>query len=394
MGREVPRLEPISPVGAQSLAPDADNDTMPSMQPAAPGVSRRQDLRHLAAWFLVGVVVAVLLQWLQVRALGGDWTGLVNAGQQSSLRSLIEAELGPVATVGQAGHDGQFSFLIALDPLGQGPAPDLFDHGAYRYRRILLPALGGGFGLWGGEAALLGLVVWTAVGMGLATAAIADLGGDMGTRPWVVAGVLANPGVWLSVQLLTPDVLALGLALTGAALWRRGLRTWGMVTLALAALAKDQYLLVATGLAGWEWFRAHRRPAVALVLGAVTPLAMWSIWLTATMGEGLTPRGNFSLPLVGILDAAKGWAVTGAKDVTFSLIATGGLLLAAVVSLLVRSAFLRWLTWPWVVLAVVSSGWVWNLGNNSLRVFAPLLTVAVLGAGSLIGPRSPVEAPA
>ena len=225
---------------------------MPSMQPAASAMSRRLGIRHLVAWFLVGVVVAVFLQWLQVRALSGDWTGLVNAGQESSLRPLIEAQLGPVATVKQAGHDGQFSYLIALDPLGRGPAPDLFDHGAYRYRRILLPALGGGFGLLGGEGALAGLAVWTMMGMGLATAAIADLGEALGARPWVVAGVLANPGVWLSVQLLTPDVLALGLALSGVALWHRGLRMWGIMALALAALAKDQYLLVAVGLAGWS----------------------------------------------------------------------------------------------------------------------------------------------
>ena len=272
---------------------------MPSMHFTTTG--RRLDLRHLVAWFLVGVVVALLLQWLQVRAVGGDWTGLVNTGRQSALRPLIEAELGPVSTVEQAGHDGQFSYLIAVDPLGRGEAPNLFDHGAYRYRRILLPALAGGFGLWDGEGALAGLIVWSAIGMGLATAAVADLGASFGTRPWVVAGVLANPGVWLSVQLLTPDVLALGLALTGVALWSRHLRVWGVVALALAALAKDQYLLVAFGLAGWEWFRANRREAVLVVVGAAVPLAIWSIWLTVTMGEGLTPRGNFSVPFGGHL---------------------------------------------------------------------------------------------
>ena len=198
---------------------------MPSMHFTTTG--RRLDLRHLVAWFLIGVVVALLLQWLQVRAVGGDWTGLVNTGRQSALRPLIEAELGPVSTVEQAGHDGQFSYLIAVDPLGRGEAPNLFDHGAYRYRRILLPALAGGFGLWDGEGALAGLIVWSAIGMGLATAAVADLGASFGTRPWVVAGVLANPGVWLSVQLLTPDVLALGLALTGVALWSRASSSLG-----------------------------------------------------------------------------------------------------------------------------------------------------------------------
>ena len=355
--------------------------------PTMPIAAERDNLPllQLAGWFLLSVVVAVVLQWLQVRALGGDWTGLVNTGESSNLRPLIEAELGPVATIERAGHDGQFSFLIALDPLGTGPAPDLFDHGAYRYRRILLPALGGGFGLFDGEAALAGLILWSAVGMGLATAAIVDLGASFGTRPWVVAGVLANPGVWLSVQLLTPDILALGLALTGVVLWRRGLRFWGVLGLALAALAKDQYLLVAAGLAGWEWFRSHRREAVLLAAGAVTPLAIWSIWLTVTMGEGLTPRGNFSLPLVGIVSAANGWADTGAKDLTFSLIITAGLLLAAIVPLFVRSALLRWLTWPWVLVAVLSSTWVWDFGNNSLRVLAPLIVFGVLGIAAMAG---------
>jgi hypothetical protein len=371
------------------LAPEADNDTMPSMRSSA--TSRRLGVRQLVAWFLVGVVVAMFLQWLQVRALGGDWTSLVNAGRQSALRPLIEAELGPVTTVEQAGHDGQFSYLIALDPLGQGEAPDLFDHGAYRYRRILLPALGGGFGLLSGEAALVGLMVWSIVGMGLATAAIADLGAARGTRPWVVAGVLANPGVWLSVQLLTPDVLALGLALGGVALWLRDYRVAGVAALALAALTKDQYLLVAAGLAGWEWFRVHRRESFLLMTGATLPLVIWSIFLTISMGEGLTPRGNFSIPFVGIIDAAGGWANTGTKDLVFSLIATAGLLAAAFVSFVTQSRLLRWLTWPWVVLAVVSSGWVWNLGNNSLRVFAPLLALAVLGVAALTESKTRAE---
>ena len=246
---------------------------------------------------------------------------------------------------------------------------------------------------WDGEGALAGLIVWSAIGMGLATAAVADLGASFGTRPWVVAGVLANPGVWLSVQLLTPDVLALGLALTGVALWSRHLRVWSLVALALAALGKDQYLLVAFGLAGWEWFRANRREAALVAVGAAVPLTIWSIWLTVSMGEGLTPRGNFSLPVVGIIDAVGGWSGTGSKDLTFSLIALLGLLLAAVIPFLVRSSLLKWLTWPWVVLAMISSGWVWNLGNNSLRVFAPLLTLSVLCLATLGRPSSRIAEP-
>jgi hypothetical protein len=349
---------------------------MLSMQPV--DTTGRLRTRQLVAWFLVGVVVAVFLQWLQVRAVGGDWTALVNTGETSTLRPFIEAELGPVTTVKAAGHDGQFSYLIALDPLSRGQTSDLFGDGAYRYRRILLPALGGGFGLLGGKAALVGLIVWSVVGMGLATAAIADLGAGLGTRPWVVAGVLANPGLWLSVQILTSDALAFGLALSGVALWRRGHRSWAVAALALAALAKDQYLLVAISLAGWEWFRNHRRDAVILVAGAAAPLAIWSIWLTGIMGQGFTPRSNLSIPLVGIFEAVPGWAQTGTANLTFSLIAIGSLLAATAILILIRSAFVQWLIWPWVVLALISSEWVWHLGNNSLRVFAPLMVFAVL----------------
>ena len=355
---------------------------------------QRLGIRQLVAWFLIGVVVALFLAWLQVRSLGNDWTGLVNAGETSALRPLIEAELGPVAPVERAGHDGQFSYLMAVDPLGRGPAHDLFDHGAYRYRRILLPALASGFGSWTGPTALAGLIVWSAIGMGLATAAIADLGSSFGGSRWVVAGVLANPGIWLSIQLLTPDVLALGLALGGVALWRRGLQVWGVAALALAALAKDQYVLVAAGLAGWEWFRANRRTATLIMVGSATPLLIWSLWLTAAMGEGLTARGNFSVPLIGIIDAARGWTETSSKDLAFSLIALAGLVLAAFTPFLVRSSLLRWLIWPWVALAVFSSGWVWDLGNNALRVFAPLLTLAVLGLTTPRGTPSGSKRPA
>ncbi len=166
---------------------------------------------------------------------------------------------------------------------------------------------------------------------------------------------------------------------------------WAVLALALAALAKDQYLMVAAGLAGFEWFRAHRREAVILVAGAATPLVIWSIWLTGTMGQGFTPRSNLSVPLVGIFEAAPGWAQNGAANLTFALITAFGLLLAIVVLYFVRSSFLNWMTLPWVILALISSEWVWKFGNNSLRVFAPLIAFSALGLAILAESRSSVR---
>lgn len=346
--------------------------------PSTRATPHRLPTRRFASWFLAGVLCALFLQFLQVRALGGDWTGLINTGETSNLRALIEAELGPVQTVERAGHDGQFSYLIARDLLGRGEAPDLFDHGAYRYRRILYPLLASGLGLFGPKATLVGLIAWAAVGMGLATAGLAAVAAALGARPWAVAGVIANPGGWLSVQLLTPDVLALGFALSGIGLWLRGSRRWAMVLLAAAALTKDQYLLVALGLAGWVWFESERRVATGIVAAAAAPLLTWSLWLTVSMGRGLTPRGNLALPLAGIVRSATRWADTTTDDLVFSLIALTALLAALALPAIAGSRLLRWLTWPWAGLAAISSTWVWDLGNNSLRVFAPLAVFAVL----------------
>ena len=71
----------------QSLAQEADNDTMPSMHTTARAGSHRLEVRQVVAWFLIGVVAAVFLQWLQVHAVGGSWTGLVNTGETSQLRA-------------------------------------------------------------------------------------------------------------------------------------------------------------------------------------------------------------------------------------------------------------------------------------------------------------------
>jgi hypothetical protein len=329
-------------------------------------------------WFLVGVVVSLWLQWTQANTFGGDWTGLIATGQESSLRPAIEQQLGVVSLTYPDGHDGQYSFLMAVDPFNRDNTAALFDSGPYRYRRILYPLLAGGAGLLSPRAALVGLVLFAAAGVGLVTAAMAGLADRFGISRWVVLVILANPGVWLSVRLLTSDVLALGLALTGLLLWWDRRAVWAVGAFALAALTKDQYLLVAFSVAAWTWFRGGRREAVGVAVGAAAPLALWVVWLTSTMGAGATVRGNFAL--LGFLDAFHVWTSTPLSDqllVGFTLTAV----VLGIVLPLRGGPLVRWLTWPWVVLALTTSGWVWNVGNNAARVFIPLWVFAALGLG-------------
>jgi len=324
-------------------------------------------------WFLLGVSVALSLQTLQAMATGG-WDGLVNVGEDSSLRPFIEQELGRVATT-PGGHDGQFSLVLALDPFGRTGTHRLFDHDAYRYRRILYPLLSGGFGLVHGRAVLAGLVLVAAFGVGLATASVARLAGLLGARLWVVFGVLANPGVWMSVQLLTSDTLALGLSLTGVVLWLERRRAWALVIFALALLTKDQYLLVPLAIAGWAWSRGLRRQAALVAVVPALPLIAWATSLDLILGGGFATRSNVAL--LGVLDSARVWTETLPAEQALIGVTIAGLCIAAVAPFRAGKLF-RWLAWPWVLLALTTSTWVWDLGNNAARVLTPLWVLGLL----------------
>jgi len=335
----------------------------------------RRSTRIFLLWLVVGTAFAAGLQARLADASGGNWTILIGVSQHDWLRAPIEHELGALAFTAPQGHDGRYSFLMAGDPFNLHDRASSFDRPAYRYRRIFYSLLAGGGGLFNGPAALAGLIVLAALGMGISTAAVASLAHRLGVSLLVVLGILANPGVWLSVIALTPDALALGLALWGVLLWWDRRYTWAIVVLALATLTKEHYLLFAFSLAGWAWFRHERKHAVALVLGATAPLALWTAWLLRTIEHGSLAGGN--LALLGILKASHIWNTVPPTERALALLTLIGVIFAAVLPIRAGS-LLRWLTWPWVALALTTSGWVWNLGNNAARVFAPVWVFAVV----------------
>jgi hypothetical protein len=49
---------------------------------------------------------------------------------------------------------------------------------------------------------------------------------------------------------------------------------------------------------------------------------------------------------------------------------------------LTRSSWLRWPILGWSILGVISSSWVWDLGNNAARAFAPILVLVALSFGN------------
>jgi hypothetical protein len=321
-------------------------------------------------WALLGGAAAIVLLVAQAEAVGGT-AGLLQVGETSALRPIIEEELGEIPLAPGPGHDGQIYYAIGLDLSGDELAP-LLDHGAYRYRRVLYPLLASAFGLLDGEGLLGGMIILAILATAITSGAVAAAAVQMGGSEWVALAVVFNPGVWLSARLLTADNLALALMAVGLLTVASSTRKT-VSAFTLSVLAKDVFLVTPAGL---SLTRERRRwllfavPAVALVI--------WMSWLTLTLGDGFTGRGNLSLPFQGIIDASRNW---GNLD-TEELLYLGFALLSVAAGVLFTVIFRSWLRVPilaWSLLGIVSSNWVWDFGNNAARAFAPIAVLVVLG---------------
>ena len=315
-------------------------------------------------WSLIGTVVAGILIAGQVTELGGA-AGLLQVGETSSLRPMIEEQLGDIPLTEFGGHDGQIFYAMGLD-LDGDQISDVLDHGAFRYRRILYPFLASLGGLLDGYPLLYGMITIAVLSMGLAAGSIAAIAAKFDRSDWLALVVVLNPGMWLSIRLLTSDALAKATMALGLLAVVSGWRvTAGLF--AVSTLSKDVYLITPAGLMA---DRATRRWSWALV--PAVALAVWATVLTITMGEGFTGRGNLDWPFAGPITASDNWGALDGGELLY----LGFALLSVAVGLgygLVRRSWLRWPILGWSLLAIISSNWVWDFGNNAARAFAPIV---------------------
>ncbi len=333
-------------------------------------------------WFLLGGVVASLLLVSQAISVGGA-AGLLQVGEANDLRPLIEAELGEIPLAQGRGHDGQMFYAIGLDLSGRDVGPFL-DHPGYRIRRILYPAVASLFGRLGGEALLYSMIVFAGLCFAWAAGTTAWIGVRGGRSDWLALAVVLNPGVWLSVRLLTSDVVALALMLGGLAAWM-GRSRLSVLAFALSGLTKDAYLLAPIGLA------TRKRWLVAAVPAAV--LLGWAAWVSTQMEGGLSPSDNFSLPLMGLVESVSNWSTLEWRDLAYMGIALTAVAVGLVVSLRNRTTWLRGPIVFWSLLGAVSSSAVWDFGNNALRAFAPLIVLLALSRTEFHDLESETDAP-
>ena len=331
-------------------------------------------------WMVIGVGMALAFMYVQSQ---GSWASLLRVGTRNPALTRIESELGPVRPPDPIGHDGQLTYLVARDPFGRADTPAIIsaidNNGpAYRYRRILVPLLAGGFGTLDGKATLFLMVALVAAGVGFSYVAIADLAFQHKVTGGIALLAMINAGALNASMLLMVDTMALGLALGGLALASRR-RPWASaVALACAALTKETYSLVPLSLAMWHL--SHKRYAVAaLNASSVAPIALWSIWSTLSLAGGAGGDGNLGVPFKGLVQAIPHWMNERFPPeivlAVFVLLTFTG---AAICLARSPRRLFQYLIAPWLVLGLCSTLLVWGKPHNAARSFAILWPLVVL----------------
>jgi hypothetical protein len=207
----------------------------------------------------------------------------------------------------QDAYDGQFNWGIAIDPLGRGDVHQAFDAASYRYGHPLY----GWFG-WLGSAdqARATPAALTVVGVAtlVAAAVLAGaLGMARGTRGWEGLFVALNPGLLYAAAHTLAEPLVAALLL--GALWAYVLdrRALLLACLTLLPLAKEEFVVVALVLAGWELLRERGGLIrTAAILATVIPAAAWWVYARIHFGAWFSSGDNaLGTPFVGWKEALR-----------------------------------------------------------------------------------------
>lgn len=231
---------------------------------AGPGRQRQSEARQ---WRtrprLVAIATITVIAYLLAGYASGGPDGQAgNPGYfiKPGTDFAVEARLPAGTTViPGSGYDGQFAFAIAQDPfLLDRETVSSLDAPAYRYRRILLPALG-----WltsGGDPEVL---QWTLPAINLlavvlSTLLLAAFLGRRGRSPWLALVSGLSIGMVAGTLNDVSDPLAAALLLAGLVFWIDNRTGPALLALTAAVFARDLYALPLAGVAAievarWRW---------------------------------------------------------------------------------------------------------------------------------------------
>jgi len=333
---------------------------------------------------LIGLIALSLSGLLVSRLLVDfDWnpTTTIKFGEELPEQvAYAEGLFGEVVVSAHAGHDGKFFFSQAMDPFYLSPETHakFLDRPTYRAQRMLYPTIAGLGGLLGPTAVAWGLIVVNVMAMGVGTAITAKLAEALGLSPWFGLAFLLNPGMIVSQNIDSADIVATA-ALMAAVLYAvRDRPLASSLALTASALSRETMILAAIGLCIY-WIRVRSKfpPVLLAPFGAV---AAWWIYVHWRLAGGLSQDTEaLGLPFQGFLEAFRGWLETP-DSLPDALI--GFVLLFASIAIAVRAVrtptALGWAVTGFAGLALIISEPVWARYFDSARALAPVLTAYVL----------------
>jgi hypothetical protein len=227
--------------------------------------------------------------WLVVTVLCLVYLAIIFAVNGGSIREFVWP-----ARTGAEGYDGQFTYYIALDPAS---AVSHLDVPAYRYQRILHPALVRLLSL--GQEPLIPwlMVVTDIVALAVGTAALEKLLIAERVSRWYALTYGLFAGVFIAVRYSTTEPLAYALVLLAILAGQRGRLSWQAVLLVLAVLAKETTLFFIVGYLAYYALERRWRDVLRLFLVALVPFIAWQIFLALWLGQpGIGSGGARATP--------------------------------------------------------------------------------------------------
>jgi hypothetical protein len=249
--------------------------------------------RLIRPWFIT-IVLCLVYVGIVILSNKGNPNTLVTLGTHFSEQ----------AAAGSEGYDGQFNYYIARDP---NTAAQFLDVPAYRFQRILFPALGRLLAF--GQADLIpwAFLLINLIALAVGTALLENLLVQFKVSRWYALTYGLSLGIFGSVRLSLSEPLAYALVLGSITLARDRKWLYAAVVFALAALAKETTLIFAGAYVLYLFTQRDWKNSFLLGFIAVLPFAIWQFILLKTLGSlgvgsGGAQATSFEIiPLRGII---------------------------------------------------------------------------------------------
>ena len=361
---------------------------------APPEVQRRKCVQmvRVIRFALLGAAVGSLVVMGMTFGLGQGLTGMIAAGNRGPAAETLSKDFPNTKFEPTTGHDGQYYYLHARQPMHLDKVAPSMDQARYRMQRVLLPVLawllhpsGGGNGL-----------VWALVAIGVASLLLGGivlglLSVDGGGSAAVAVAFGLLPGALATLLVGGCDMLALSLALTAILLSNHRRWVWAAAVSIAAVLAREVvFVLLGSWVFGQVLLRHPDRRRLVLV-NLVAPIMVWGTWWLylreAFPREGSMP-GLFLPPFVGWWRAWNKGGSSGRGLIGFSMLIYT--LLLAFYGFARTSRRSQWF-WPMVAqlgFLTILGPWVIGPDLEATRMVAPFILVTILGIVTSPGERA------